>query len=130
MRIRDKNKGTWPPQSVGPDGNTETKGTLLDRTGALMRSITATPINGGVQIGTNLRTPDGGYNIGRLMQYGTGPIEAKSGKLLCFEINGVKIFTKRTKGIPARPFLFLTSDDAQRVMGVFESYIMGGVSGA
>lgn len=119
MHIRDDGPG-WPATVE------QSKGSALDRTGALMRSITATPLANGIQIGTNLRTPDGKYNIGRLMQYGTGPIKPKNGKLLVFEVNGVKIFSRGTKGIPARPFLFFDQQTAQRVMGVFESYLMEG----
>lgn len=85
-------------------------------------------LGNGVRVGTNLMTPDGTYSIGRLMQYGTGPITPKNGKFLVFEVNGQKIFSKGTKGIPARPFLFIDDEDAQRVRDVFASHIVKGES--
>lgn len=135
MRIRSKNDGQWPSQATGKDGSGNTQGTLLFRTGALMRSLTIgesgnmfQDLGNGVRVGTNLMTPDGTYSIGRLMQYGTGPITPKNGKFLVFEVNGQKIFSKGTKGIPARPFLFIDDEDAQRVRDVFASHIVKGES--
>lgn len=129
-RIRDKNEGSWPPTLE------TSRGTSLNRTGALMRSLTIggagnlyTEIDGGIRVGTNLRTPDGGYSVGALMQYGTGPIRPTSGKFLVFELNGQKIFSKGTKGIPARPFLYIGEQDAVKIQAVFAEHIVGGDHG-
>jgi len=125
-RIRADGPG-WPPTA-----ETE-RGSPLYRSGALFRSLQVGGegnvqeiLANGIRVGSNLRTPDGQYNIARLQQYGTGPITPKNGKLLVFEINGHKVFSKGTKGVPPRPFLFISGDDAQRVAGVFSSYVMGG----
>ncbi len=127
-RIRSKNGGAWPPEAIP-----NSQGTLLNRTGALMRSLTIgaygnlyTTIDGGVRVGTNLRTPDDSYSIGEIMQYGTGPIKPK-GKFLAFEINGHKIFSRGTKGIPPRRFLFVSDQDAEKAKNVFASYVMRGI---
>src|SRR5579883_659798 len=106
-RINAQGPG-WPPPAMDYG-----KGELLHRDGALFRSFTVgdsanvqEDIPGGIRVGTNLRTPDGRFNIGMLMQYGTGPIKPKRGKFLVFEVNGQKIFSRGTKGIPARPTLY------------------------
>jgi phage gpG-like protein len=110
-RIQNQNGGTWPPQSP----NTKTSyGSLLYRTGVLFRSLaigatgnTVTDLGNGIQVSTNIQTPRGGYNIGALQQYGT------------------RGFASGRGAIPARPFFFISGDDAQRIVSVFESYIMG-----
>lgn len=84
-------------------------------------------IPGGIRVGTNLMTPGGGYNIGRLQQFGTGPIKPTNGKLLRFVVNGQQIFSRGTKGIPARPFLFWSPEDARKVAAIFASYMTKGV---
>jgi hypothetical protein len=116
----------WPPTAETESGSS------LYRTGALFRSLTIgedgnvnQSIPGGIRVGSDLKTPEGDYSIARLMQYGTGPIKPKNAKLLVFEINGTKIFSKGTKGIPARRFLYWDQTTAQQVLGVFASYIMG-----
>lgn len=129
-RIRSKNGGTWQPEAIP-----NSQGTLLNRTGVLMRSLTVggsgniyRDTSNGVRVGTNLRTPDGQYSIGELMQYGTRPIKP-TGKFLVFEVNGQKIFSKGTKGIPARPFLFIDEKTATRTRDVFAAYILRGSDG-
>lgn len=129
--IRDQGPG-WPPEAIPND-----QGSLLYRTGALFRSLQlggpeniSEEIAGGMRVGTRLKTPDGQYSIGQLMQYGTGPIRPKHGSLLVFEINGVKIFSRGTKGIPPRRFLYWDSTTANQALGVFSSYIMDRPMGA
>lgn len=129
QHIRDGGPG-WPP-------TVETSmGSALYRTGALFRSLQVggegnidQEISGGIRVGTNLMTPDGRFSIGRLMQYGTGPIRPVHAKLLVFEVNGQKIFSRGTKGIPPRWFLYVNSQTAERVRGVFANYIMGQMGG-
>jgi len=128
MRIRSKGDGEWAPQAF-PNA----QGSLLNRTGRLMRSLTIDAdgnvfkeIPGGMRVGTNIRTDDDRFSIGEIQQYGTGPIFPKKGKFLVFEVNGVKIFSKGTKGIPARPFLYIDDEDADRVKNVFSTYVMKG----
>jgi phage gpG-like protein len=131
--IRDKNRGSWAP-TLETD-----RGSSLNRTGALMRSLTVggagnvDKLDGNsITVGTNLEAND--YSIGRMMQYGTGiynggsPITPKNGKFLVFEINGVKIFAKSVKGSPARPFLYIDDQTAQKVLGVFSNYLAGGAN--
>lgn len=124
--IRDQNGGTWPPTVENE------RGSPLYRTGALFRSLTEgapgnvdEEVGETLRVGTNLRTPDGRFNIARLMQYGTGPIKPVRAKFLVFEVNGQKIFSKGTRGIPARPFIFIDSQTAEKVVGVFSSYLRG-----
>jgi phage gpG-like protein len=133
MRIRSKGDGDWAPEATGKDGKGNPMGSLLNRTGRLMRSLTINAdgnvfkeIPGGMRVGTNIRTDDDRYSIGEIQQYGTGPILPKKGKFLVFEVNGVKIFSKGTKGIPARPFLYIDDEDADRVKNVFSTYVMKG----
>lgn len=128
MRIRSKGDGDWAPEAYP-----NPKGSLLNRTGRLMRSLTINAdgnvfkeIPGGMRVGTNIRTDDDRYSIGEIQQYGTGPILPKKGKFLVFEVNGHKIFSKGTKGIPARPFLYIDDEDADRVKNVFSTYVMKG----
>lgn len=127
-KIRSKNRGTWPATA-------ETGfGTSLYRTGSLFRSLTLgdsenllQQLPGGIRIGTNLKTPDERFNIGLLMQNGVGPIVARNGYLK-FKINGEWKTVKRTKGIPARPFLFFDQDgnNVSRVRAVFAAWILRG----
>ena len=138
MRIRSKGNGDWAPAATGPNGETNSQGSLLFRTGALMRSLTIgdsasylQDVPDGLRVGTNLRTYDGKYNIGELMQNGTGiyagngPIRPKSGRFLVFMMNGRKIFARSVKGTPKRPFLFIDDNDAAKIRRVFASYITG-----
>lgn len=133
--IREDGPG-WPPQASGPDGEVNQKGSLLYRTGALFRSLQLggegnvdEEIIGGIRVGTNLKTPDGQYSIGRLMQEGTGPITPKHAKLLVFEVNGHKVFARATRGIPKRPFVYFDAQTAEKIRGVFATYIMGQPTG-
>jgi len=134
-RIRQDGPG-WAPTFE------TARGSPLQRTGALFRSLTindpgnqAEDIPGGLRVGTNLRTPDGRFNIGQLMQYGTGifagrgPITPKNGKFFRFVVNGKVIFARSIKGSPPRPFLFIDEPTAQRVMGVFVNWVRGGEYG-
>lgn len=135
-RIRENGPGWAPTAESG-------FGTSLQRTGALFRSLTMggsgslfAEIAGGVRVGTNLMTPDGRYNIGQLMQYGTGvygprgsPITPTTGKFLVFDLNGSKIFAKSVKGAPARPFLYIDHDTGVKVRSVFASYVRSGDAG-
>lgn len=124
---------------VGPDGGSwaptlETQqGSSLYRTGALMRSLTVGGDGNvfvdqatGVAIGTNLRTPDGQYSIGELMQYGRGPVKPKNGKMLRFQLNGQTIFSRGVGPAPPRPFLGFNDQIADRVRSVFLSYLING----
>jgi phage gpG-like protein len=131
-RIETGGDGNWAPTLES------SKGTSLNRNGALLRSLTRggsgnlwQDIPHGLRVGTNLTTGDG-YNVGRLMQEGTGiygprgaPITPKNGKFLVFVINGQRIFARSVKGAPPRPFLFISDDDAKRSVGIFEQYIRG-----
>lgn len=133
-KIRSKNDGTWKPTLES------TFGTALFRNGALFRSLTYgaaenlfADIPGGVRVGSNLRTPDGRFNIGRLMQEGTGiygprgrKIEAKPGRRLAFRVNGGMIFARSVKGSPARPFMYIDEENAQRVGAIFLRYVTQG----
>ena len=122
----------WPAQAVGPNGETNRTGTLLHRTGALYRSLTengegniSQDLPDGIRVGTGLKTPDGRYNIGRLMQYGRRAIQAKPGHVLRFIVNGKPVFAKSVKASPARKFLFIDSNTAQAVANVFSQRIKG-----
>jgi phage gpG-like protein len=124
-RIRDGGPG-WAPTVESSSGSS------LYRSGALFRSLTMgapgnvmEDIPGGIRIGTNLKTPSG-YNIGALMQYGTGPITPKNGRFLRFVINGTVVFSRGTKGIPARPFMFWDQPSAQRAAKVVADYAFTG----
>lgn len=130
MRIRTKGNGTWAPQAFP-----NPQGTLLNRTGTLMRSLSVggmgnilDDIPGGIRVGTGVKTPGGLYSIGYLMQEGVKPIRPVKGKFLVFTVGGQKIFSKGTKGIPARPFLYVSEDDANRVRSVFDAYILRGIA--
>lgn len=135
QRIRTKNDGTWP------SGVEQLRGTLLFRTGALMRSLTLggegnqyEEITEGVRIGTNLRTPDERFNIGKLMQFGTGiygasgsPIKPKKpGGALRFSLNGKKVYAKSVKGSPKRPFLFFDTPTSTKVGNALMGWILEG----
>lgn len=122
----------WP-------GTVETShGSPLQRTGALLRSLSienATELPNGIRVGTNLMTPDGRFNIGRMMQQGTGiygpsgsPITAKNGKALRFEVNGKIVYARSVKGSPPRPFLFIDSATAEKISGVFGQYVLRGAA--
>jgi phage gpG-like protein len=115
----------------------ESRGTSLNRNGALLRSLTRgssgnlwQDIPHGLRVGTSMETDDG-YNIGRMMQYGTGiygrgtPIKPLHGKFLVFTLNGKKIFAHEVKGSPRRPFLYFTNENGEHVLGVFASYLRG-----
>ena len=134
-RIRTGGDGSWPPTYESSFG------TALNRTGALLRSLTigaegnvdeADPH--GIRVGTNLSTPSG-YNIGRMMQYGTGiygsgsPIVAR-GKALAFTVNGVRMFRKSVLGSPPRKFMYWDDQSAERAVEAMASYIKGESDGA
>jgi phage gpG-like protein len=131
-RIRTNGDGQWP-------GTLETeKGSPLQRTGALLRSLTMgdaqnlmQEITGGIRVGTNLQTEDG-HNVGLMMQYGTGiygptgnPITPKNGKFLVFEVNGKTYFVKSVKGSPPRKFLFIDEPTAIKVRKEVAAYVAG-----
>jgi len=129
-RIQQSGPG-WAPQAVGPNGETR-KGRLLYRTGALSRSLTENAegnifedLTDGVKVGTGLKTPDGRYNIGQLMQYGRRAITAPPGKSLRFVIDGRVIYAKSVKASPARKFLYISPNTAQAVAAVFVQRIKG-----
>jgi hypothetical protein len=124
--IRDQDGGSWPPAAMDYGS-----GSLLYRTGALFRSLTigaegnvTQQIPDGIQVGTNLKTPDG-YSLGRLMQFGTGPIKPKNAKMLAFSVNGQMIFSRGTKGIPGRRFLYIDPSTAERAVAAVASEIQG-----
>jgi hypothetical protein len=121
----------WPPTVE------QSKGTPLNRNGALLRSLTRggagnvwEDIEHGLQIGTGLQTDDG-WNIGRMMQQGTGiygrgtPIKPINGKFLKFVVNGRTIFAREVAGSPRRRFLFISPQDAQRALGMTVAYVRG-----
>lgn len=124
-RIRADGPGWWP--------TVETEmGSPLQRTGALFRSLTMgdssnlqQQLPNGIRVGTALKTPDGKYNIGVLMQYGRKAITAKPGKTLSFVVNGKRVFVKSVGAAPPRPFLFIDEKVAQQVAGVFAARIRG-----
>ena len=138
-RIRTKNGGTWEPQAFDVG-----KGTLMHRTGALMRSLSMSgdassgnvveDLPDGLRVGTNLKTPDGRFSIARLMQYGTGvygptgqPIKPKNGKALMIVLpDGSAFFRRSVKGSPKRPFLFIDDKTAKKIAKAFAKYIRTG----
>lgn len=111
------------------------RGSALQRTGALLRSLSidqAEMLPDGIRVGTNLRTPDGKYGIGRLMQEGTGiygpsgqPITPNKGRFLAFEVNGQMVYARSVKGSPPRPFLFIDDSLANKVLTVFAQHVQG-----
>ena len=121
----------WPPTME------TSRGSSLNRGGFLLRSLSPgasgnlwKEIPSGVEIGTSYKT-DSGYNVGRMMQYGTGiygrgtPIVPLNGKFLVFMLNGRKIFAKSVQGSPPRTFLYFTDDDKRHILAMVEAYIRG-----
>lgn len=137
-RITDGGPG-WAPQASGPDGEGNPTGTLLHRNGALFRSLTENAegnvmqdIPDGLRVGTNLRTPDGKYAIGQLMQDGTGifgpsgqPIRPTNGKVLSFMVGGRKVFVRSVKGSPKRPFLYISEVGAKKYVSILLQRLRG-----
>jgi hypothetical protein len=121
----------WPPL-VGPPHS------LLHVTGRLLSSLTVggpgnvVQLNpNSIQVGTNIKTDDGNWNLGALLQGGTGvyagkgPITAKNGKALRFELGGAVVFARSVKGVPPRPFLLIDEPLADTVAKIFAAHIMG-----
>jgi hypothetical protein len=79
---------------------------------------------------SSLQTEDG-YNIGLMMQNGTGiygrgsRIET-SGKALAFTLNGRKVFAKSVAGAPPRRQLYVSDEDARRAVEIMKNYIQTG----
>jgi hypothetical protein len=135
-RIETGGDSDWPPTAESSFG------TSLNRTGTLLRSLTVggggnlfENIDQGIRVGTNLTTDDGNYNIGLLMQNGTGiygpsgsPIVPKNGKYLTFPLNGGFRRVKSVKGSPPRRFLFVSDQDAQRALAIAKAYIQTGAT--
>lgn len=112
----------WPPAKNPPK-----IGTLLHRTGALYRSLTLDgsdsvheDLPNGIRVGTGLKTPDGRYSIGQLMQYGTRGFRSTKGR----KSYDTGVFTEGG-GIPARKFLFIDEPTARTVAAVFSSRVKG-----
>jgi hypothetical protein len=59
------------------------------------------------------------------MQYGRGPIKAQPGKMLRFVVNGKVVYAKSVKAAPARPFLFVDAQTAEKVVNVFAKRVRG-----
>lgn len=129
-RIETGGDGSWSPTLE------MSHGTPLNRTGELVRSLTRGASGNifemrtdGVTVGTDLEA--NGFNIGQMMQEGTGiygsgqPITPKRSKFLVFDLNGTKVFPKSVKGSPPRPFLYITDDDADRIVAIFAAYLSG-----
>lgn len=87
-------------------------GTPLRNTGRLYGSVKSVRVGEAVLIGTNLKTPDGQHNLGRIHQFGAviepreGPGQTYRGRLLgpIPTANKGFVFLKRAV-IPARPFM-------------------------
>ena len=115
----------WAPNKSGTP--------LLHQTGRLLSSLTV----GGQAAVNDLNETDivVGTNVqyAAYLQKGTGlfgptgtPITSKSGGPLVFTIGGRKIFARSTQGTPARPFLFIDEQIAERVRDIFATYILQG----
>jgi hypothetical protein len=142
-RIRTKGDGQWAPQAFDVG-----KGSLMYRTGALMRSFAIEDMSGapgegavvenlpdGIKVGSNLKTPDGKYTIARLMQDGTGiygpkgqPIKPQppNKALMVVLPDGSAFFRRSVKGSPKRRILFIDDKTAKKIAGVFATYIRTG----
>lgn len=88
---------------------TRTGQPLVD-TGRLRNSVGSRRDGDAVVIGTNLRTPKGGYSLGAVHQFGAVIVPQKA-KFLVWSPKGGKglIFAKRVT-IPARPFMPVTAN--------------------
>ena len=111
------------------------RGSSLNRGGFLLRSLSPgaagnvwkeTP--NGLEVGTSYKTDDG-WNIGRMMQYGTGiygrgtPIVPLHGPFLVFRLNGRVIRARSVLGSPPREFLYFSDADRQHILEMLEKYV-------
>lgn len=95
-------------------GEAESKRLVPVKTGHLRRSITraAATVAGGTvrgRWGTNVP-------YARHVEFGRGPVVARPGKVLRFEIGGRVLYRKRVRAARPRPFLFAA---ARRLRGQF-----------
>jgi phage gpG-like protein len=127
--MRIKNQGgdqSWPPNKRG--GHT---GIL---SGRMWQSIAVTPIDGGVQIGTNVVAPSG-VSYPTLFQEGSGifagrsawTVKPKTAAALYWEDAGGGHFAKSAfiPGQPARPFLLIGDSERTRISALFARFIAG-----
>ncbi len=103
-------------------------GKILQDTGALKGSITATPIKDGIKVGT-------AKQYAAILQLGGSiPVPARTiipirAKALHFFVGGKEIFTKevnqkaRTNRIPARPFILFQKSDKEDILKVFGKHV-------
>ena len=105
---------TWPPTFRG--------GTIGVDTGRMRSSIGVTLTNTRtVTVGTNVKYAKW-FQFGTGIYIGRGPIVAKSGKALKFEVNGQTFFRHSVKGQPPRPFLLINDGDRDTIKRIFARY--------
>lgn len=82
--------------------------------GALARGLRATVSGRGAGVDIDLRSTvrsKAGFAYTRVTRFGRGPVEAKRGRALAFQVNGKTIFRKRVRGYkPSHDW----ADDTQR----------------
>lgn len=91
--------------ALGGDGNID------DISGMSIRVGTSVPYAAWLQDGTGVYV-------------GHGPIRPRNARALAFEVGGAVMMRKSVKGVPSRPFLYITDPVAQRVIGVWQSYLL------
>ncbi len=126
-------------EAGGPGWAPNLSGTpLLHATGRLLGSLTVGGSGSVVEsddrhitVGSNVQV--NGYNLGALMQYGTGiygsrgtPIVPTSKKALAFTIRGKHVFATSVKGAPKRPFLYLDQQNATVATDILRRYFLIG----
>lgn len=120
----------------GPGWAPNLSGTpLLRRTGRLINSLAlggdgnVDDINGmSIRVGTNVPYAKW-LQDGTGVYAGHGPIRPRNGRALAFESGGQTFVRRSVKGVPSRPYLYITDPVAQRVMAVWQSFLLDDTPG-